>query len=145
MQAQVAAPAVPVPEREAQAPVRGGLVNSTFGTGTLVSSYDPLIQAKAYNDHFTQLLTNQSIYGVSTYRQNENLANASYIQSFPTGTYFETDCNNNRQTSNSPNNSLIPQLNAQVQFIFEPAVACGFRTRTEPALSADCQDQSEDL
>jgi len=104
----------------------GGLVNSTFGTGTVVSSYDPLIQAKAYNDHFTQLLTNQSIYGVSTYHQNENLANASYIQSFPTGTYFETDFNNNRQTSNSPNNSLIPQLNAQVQVILSQQLLAGF-------------------
>src|SRR5206468_10582574 len=29
----------------------GGIVNSTFGTGTNVSSYDPFIQAKVYNDH----------------------------------------------------------------------------------------------
>lgn len=69
----------------------GGLVNSTFGVGSNVSSFDPFIQAKIFNDHYTQLLTNQALYGVSTYRQNENLANISYQQSFPTGTYFEAD------------------------------------------------------
>ncbi len=74
----------------------GGLVQSTFGVGTNVSSYDPFIVAKVYNDHTSQQLTNTTLYGVSTYHQNENLANVSYQQSFPTGTYFETDFNNNR-------------------------------------------------
>ena len=106
----------------------GGLVNSTFGTGTNVSSYDPLILAKAYNDHYTQLLTNRSIYGVSTYRQNENLANMTYEQSFPTGTFFEADFNNNRQTANSPNNTLNPVINVQTQFILSQQLLAGFGT-----------------
>jgi len=106
----------------------GGLVTSTFGVGTNVSSYDPLILAKAYNDHYTQLLTNRSIYGVSTYRQNENLANMTYEQSFPTGTYFEADFNNNRQTANSPNNTLNPVINVQTQFILSQQLLAGFGT-----------------
>ena len=106
----------------------GGLVTSTFGVGTNVSSYDPLILAKAYNDHYTQLLTNRSIYGVSTYRQNENLANMTYEQSFPTGTYFEADFNNNRQTANSPNNTLNPVINVQTQFIVSQQLLAGFGT-----------------
>ena len=36
----------------------GGLVQSTFGVGTNVSSYDPFIVAKVYNDHTSQQLTN---------------------------------------------------------------------------------------
>lgn len=106
----------------------GGLVQSTFGVGTQVSSYDPIIYAKAYNDHYTQLLTNQSIYGVSSYRQNENLANISYEQSFPTGTYLETDFNNNRITSNSPNNIVNPILNSQLQIIISQQLLAGFGT-----------------
>jgi outer membrane protein TolC len=104
----------------------GGIVNSTFGVGTNVASYDPFITAKIFNDHYTQLLTNQAIYGVSTYRQNENLANISYQQAFPTGTYFEADFNNNRQTSNSPNNILNPVLNTNLQVIFSQQLLAGF-------------------
>jgi len=106
----------------------GGLVNSTFGVGSNVSSYDPVILAKVYNDHYTQLLTNLSIYGVSTFRQNENLANVSYQQSFPTGTYFEADFDNNRQTSNSPNFIVNPVLNASVQVILSQQLLAGFGT-----------------
>lgn len=104
----------------------GGLVQSTFGTGTNVSSYDPYIIAKIYNDHTSQLLTNQVFYGVPVYHLNENLANISYQQYFPTGTYFETDFNNNRQTSNSANNTLNPQLYSNAQFIVSQQLLAGF-------------------
>lgn len=106
----------------------GGLVQSTFGVGTNVSSYDPLIQAKTYSDHTSQLLTNRSVYGVSAYHLNETLGDVSYIQSFPTGTYFETDFNNNRQTSNSPNNTLNPQLYSNLNVIFSQQLLAGFGT-----------------
>ncbi|WP_348264827.1 TolC family protein [Telmatobacter sp. DSM 110680] len=106
----------------------GGLVQSTFGVGSNVSSFDPYIIAKAYNDHTSQQLTNQTLYGVSAYHQNENLADISYQQFFPTGTYFETDFNNNRQTSNSPNNTLNPQLYSNLQVIFQQQLLAGFGT-----------------
>jgi outer membrane protein TolC len=105
-----------------------GIVQSTYGVGTNVSSYDPLIQGKIYDDHLSQLLSNRSIYGVPVYHDNTNLANISYIQSFPTGTYFETDWFNNRQTSNSPSNTLNPVLNANVQVIISQQLLAGFGT-----------------
>ena len=104
----------------------GGLVQSTFGTGTNVSSYDPFIQAKVYNDHTSQLLPNQVLLGVPVYRLNENLANISYQESFPTGTFFEADFNNNRQTSNSPNNTLNPQLYTNTVFYVGQHLLAGF-------------------
>ena len=104
----------------------GGIVQSTFGTGTNVSSYDPFIQAKVYNDHTSQLIPNQVVFGVPVYRLNENLANISYQQSFPTGTYFEADFNNNRQTSNSPNNTLNPQLYTNAVFYVGQHLLAGF-------------------
>ena len=105
-----------------------GLVQSTLGTGTTVSSYDPFIQAMAYTDHTSQLITNRQIYGVPIYHLNETLANMSYFQSFPTGTSFQADWYNNRQTSNSPNNPLNPQLYSSVRFIFSQQVLAGFGT-----------------
>jgi outer membrane protein TolC len=105
-----------------------GLVQSTLGTGTAVSSYDPYIQAMSYVDHTSQLLPNRQIFGVPVYHVNEILGNISYYQSFPTGTYFEADWNNNRQTSNSPNNSLNPQLFSSVRFLFSQQLLAGFGT-----------------
>ena len=106
----------------------GGLVQSAFGVGTNVQSYDPFIVAKVYNDHTSQQLTNQIFYGVSTYHLNENLANISYQEFFPTGTYFEADFDNNRQTSNSPNNTLNPQLFSNVVAYFSQQLLAGFGT-----------------
>ena len=103
-----------------------GLVQSTLGTGTAVSSYDPYINGQIYNDHTSQLLANRQIYGVPVYHVNESLANISYYQSFPTGTYIEADWNNNRQTSNSPFNTLNPQLFTSVRFLFQQQLLAGF-------------------
>jgi len=103
-----------------------GLVQSTLGTGTAVSSYDPYINAQVYTDHTSQLLPNRQIYGVPVYHVNETLANMSYEQSFPTGTYFEADWNNNRQTSNSPNNELNPELFASTRFLISQQLLAGF-------------------
>jgi outer membrane protein TolC len=105
-----------------------GLVQSTLGTGTQVSSYDPYIQAMAYTDHTAEQLPNRQIYGVPIYHVNETLANISYYQSFPTGTYFEADWYNNRQTSNSPFNTLNPQLYSNVRFLFQQQLLAGFGT-----------------
>lgn len=106
----------------------GGLVQSALGVGTNVQSYDPFIQAKVYNDHTSQQLTNRTLYGVSALHQNENLANISYQQFFPTGTYFEADFDNNRQTSNSPNITLNPQLYSNVVAYFSQQLLAGFGT-----------------
>ncbi len=105
-----------------------GLVQSTLGTGTAVSGYDPIISAQVYSDHTSQQLTNIQIYGIPVYRFNTSLANFSYDQSFPTGTYFEADWDNNRTTSNSPYNSLNPQLFASTRFLFGQQLLAGFGT-----------------
>jgi outer membrane protein TolC len=105
-----------------------GLVQSTLGTGTSVSSFDPYIQAMMYTDHTAQLLPNRQVYGVPVLHVNETLGNISYYQSFPTGTYFEADWDNNRQTSNSPFNTLNPQLFSSVRFLFQQQLLAGFGT-----------------
>lgn len=103
-----------------------GIVSSTLGTGTQVQSYDPFISTQAYIDHTSQLLTNRTLYGVPVYHVNTALVNSSYYQSFPTGTYFEADWYNNRSTSNSPNNSLNPQLYSSARFTVQQQLLAGF-------------------
>jgi outer membrane protein TolC len=103
-----------------------GLVQSTLGTGTQVSGFDPIIIGKTYIDHTTQLLPNQVLYGVPVIHQNTFLGNFSYQQAFPTGGGIQAVWNNNRQTTNSPNNSLNPALNSYFEFFANQQLLAGF-------------------
>ena len=63
-----------------------GLVQSTLGTGTAVSSYDPIITGLVGAEHQTSPLANLSIYGVPLLQLNTGQASVNYSQSFATGT-----------------------------------------------------------
>lgn len=103
-----------------------GLVQSTLGTGSAVSSYDPYINAKSSVDHTTQLLPNRILYGVPVIHQNTILGDITYSQAFPTGGAIQVAWNNNRQTTNSPNNTLNPQLNSYFEFYANQQLLAGF-------------------
>jgi len=61
-----------------------GLVQSTLGTGTAVSSYDPLISLNGGAEHQTTPLANRQIYGVPLLQLNTVKVNALYSQACPT-------------------------------------------------------------
>ena len=103
-----------------------GLVQSTLGTGTSVSNYDPLIQVTTYVDHTTQQLPNTVVYGIPVIHLNTILANVSYSQAFPTGGSIQAVFNNNRETTNSPNNSFNPQLTSFSEFYAQQPLLAGF-------------------
>jgi outer membrane protein TolC len=103
-----------------------GLVQSTLGTGTNVSSYDPAITGTINNEHFTQPLSNISIYGVQTLQQNTTIGNLGYSQAFPTGTSFSFVFDNNRDATNSPRSYLNPTLNSYYHVAFQQQLLAGF-------------------
>jgi outer membrane protein TolC len=103
-----------------------GLVTSTLGTGTSVSTYDPLISATTYVDHLTQLLPNKTLYGVPVIHENTIEGNFTYQQAFPTGGGLQVAWNNNRQTFNSPNQSINPQLTSYFQVYMQQQLLAGF-------------------
>ncbi|MBS1822141.1 MAG: TolC family protein [Acidobacteria bacterium] len=103
-----------------------GLVQSTLGTGTNVSSYDPSISGSFNNEHYTQPLSNISIYGVQTLRQNTTAGNIGYSQAFPTGTTFSAIFDNNRGATNSPRSLLNPTLNAYYHVAIQQQLLAGF-------------------
>ena len=103
-----------------------GLVQSTLGTGTNVSSYDPTITAQANDEHFTQPLSNITLYGVPTLKSNTINGNFGYAQAFPTGTTFDASFINSRDTSNSPFNLLNPTLNSYYRVLFNQQLLAGF-------------------
>ncbi len=105
---------------------QGGLVQSTFGLGAPIPSFDPHIIAQASTEHLTQPLANQITSGTPSLKTNTILADVSYQQSFSTGTYIEFDLNNQRQTVNSPFSTLNPSLNSNYRFLIQQQLLAGF-------------------
>jgi outer membrane protein TolC len=103
-----------------------GLVQSTLGTGTAVSSYDPAIIGSMGIEHQTTPLANLQIYGVPSLQSNTGQANFGFVQAFPTGTSVSFDFNNNRQSINSPFFNLSPVLNSMYRFTFRQELLAGF-------------------
>jgi outer membrane protein TolC len=103
-----------------------GLVSSTLGTGTIVSTFDPSISGQLNNEHFTQPLSNTSIYGTQTLQQNTTNGNVSYVQNFPTGTSFSAIFDNSRGATNSPNSFLNPTLNSYYHVLLQQQLLAGF-------------------
>ena len=103
-----------------------GLVQSTLGTGTAVSSYDPLINLQGGEEHQTTPLANRQIYGVPLLQLNTGQVNASLTQSFATGTTVNFTFSNARQTTNSPFFNLSPSLTSQFRFQFQQELLAGF-------------------
>jgi outer membrane protein TolC len=103
-----------------------GLVQSTLGSGTNVSTYDPQINGTVGVEHQTSPLSNLSIYGVPSLQLNTTTANFSVLQALPTGTQLEFDFNNNRQTTNSTFSNITPALASQFRFTFTQELLAGF-------------------
>jgi outer membrane protein TolC len=105
-----------------------GLVQSTLGIGTNVSSYDPIITGLSGIEHMTSPLGNLQIYGVPALQLNTGTVNLNYSQAFPTGTSISLEVDNNRQTANSIFNSLNPTINSYYRFTVQQQLLAGFGT-----------------
>ncbi len=103
-----------------------GLVQSTLGTGTNVSSYDPTISANFNVEHAAAPLSNLQTYGVQVLKNNSTNGNIVYAQAFPTGTSIQAILDNNRTTTNSPNSFLNPTLNTYYRFGIQQELLAGF-------------------
>lgn len=103
-----------------------GLVQSTLGTGTTVSSYDPMITGSLNDEHYTQPLSNTSLYGIQTLQENTTNGNIGYLQAFPTGTTLSAVFDNSRGATNSPNSFLNPTLNSYYHVALQQQLLAGF-------------------
>jgi outer membrane protein TolC len=103
-----------------------GLVQSTLGTGTAVSSYDPTISGTLSYNNQTQPLANLSIYGVQSLHNDTITGDVSYAQAFPTGTSLSVTFNNDRITTNSIYSYLLPELDSTLQITAQQQLLAGF-------------------
>jgi outer membrane protein len=88
-----------------------GIVSSTLGLGSPVSSYDPILTGTLQLDRFSQK-TSSAFIGVPTPTQNTSTVDFAYNQGFATGTNLSVGFNNTRITTNSPFTTLSPTLNS---------------------------------
>src|SRR6266478_6090283 len=103
-----------------------GLVQSTLGVGTAVSSYDPFISANGGEEHQTLPLSNLTLNGVPTLQTNTGQFNVNYVQAFATGTSVSFSFNNARQTTNSIFTNLSPVLNSEYRIAIQQQLLAGF-------------------
>ena len=103
-----------------------GLVQSTLGVGTPVSSYDPSLSVTAGVEHLTLPQSSKVLYDVNSLQLNTAQVNALYTQAFSSGTSISFEFNNNRQTTNSPEIFLSPALNSYYRFTFQQQLLAGF-------------------
>jgi outer membrane protein TolC len=103
-----------------------GIVSSTLGTGTAVSSYDPIISAQGYVDHAATQLSNFQLEDVNVYKVNSISGTVSYSQAFATGGSLQISWANARQTSNGVYDFFSPQLNSKMQAIVSQPLLAGF-------------------
>ncbi|MFY9674555.1 MAG: TolC family protein, partial [Terriglobales bacterium] len=103
-----------------------GLVQSTLGVGTPVSSYDPQLNVNGCIEHLTLPQSNFAIYGVPSLQLNTTQVNANFSQAFSSGTSVSFEFTNNRQTTNSTDIFLSPALNSYYRVTIQQQLLAGF-------------------
>ena len=118
----------------------GGMVGSTFGSGPLITSFDPVLTGTLQVDH-------NSILPSSTFSPaspiNTTTGNFSYQQGFAWGTNLSLGFNNTRQTiADAPFNDIQSTTQLEFQFSAYAAPVAGLWIRSEHAFHSNCQEQS---
>lgn len=103
-----------------------GLVQSTLGTGTAVSSFDPIITGQINVDHQTLPEINQQLYGVPQLQTVTTNGDFAYRQAFSPGTRLTVLLYNQRLTANSPFFNLSPSLSTTFEFKVTQPLLAGF-------------------
>jgi outer membrane protein len=99
-----------------------GLVQSTLGSGPLLTSFDPVITGTYQVDHLGIICTSPFCGP----HQNTTTGNFAYTQGFQTGTNMSVGFNNTRVTSDNPYNAFTPQLSSNFQFKLTQHLLQGF-------------------
>jgi outer membrane protein len=102
----------------------GGIVGNTFGLGTQIASFDPILTGTFQVDHNS--LLSSSIFSPFS-PINTTTGNFAYQQGFQWGTNMSVSFNNQRQTlGDAPFQTLSPQLNSSFNFKLTQHLLQGF-------------------
>ncbi len=102
-----------------------GLVSSTLGIGSPITSFDPIVTSTLQLDkNNTESVS--SLAPVPILAQNTYTANFAYTQGFQWGTTVTAGFNNTHLTTNSPTSLLTPDLSSNFQFKITQNLLQGF-------------------
>jgi outer membrane protein TolC len=102
-----------------------GLVSSTLGLGSPITSFDPIITGTLQEDHNNTISSNV-FTGAPTVAQNTGTYNFAYNQGFQWGTNMSVGFTNSRVTTNSVFNTYSPQISPAFQFRLTQHLLQGF-------------------
>ena len=108
----------------------GGIVTSTLGAGTSVSSFDPFLTFRGYVDHTVVQEANQFLTGVPVLKTNTIEVLSNYSQSFPIGTNVSVNYLGQRVASNTPYNGINPELYSNFAVTISQPILAGFGVAT---------------
>jgi outer membrane protein TolC len=103
-----------------------GLVTTTFGVGSAVDTYDPILSSTLRINHASFPLSNIVTTGTPTFQQNTGQADFSYFQAFHTGTSMSVGFQNSRNATNSLFSALVPELNSGFRLTLRQRLLSGF-------------------
>ena len=102
-----------------------GLVNSTLGVGSTITSFDPALTGTVQLDK-NETQSTSPFSPVPILAQNTYTANFAYTQGFEWGGALTGAFNNTHLTTNSTTSLLTPQLGSTFQFRFTQNLLQGF-------------------
>ncbi|MBO0910268.1 MAG: TolC family protein [Acidobacteria bacterium] len=102
-----------------------GLVSSTLGIGSPITSFDPTFTSTLQMDRGNTLATS-ALSGSAVTNNNTGTADFSYLQGFHTGTNLLVDFNNSHTTTNNPLSALSPIVSSNFQFRVTQELLQGF-------------------
>src|SRR3984885_11794732 len=102
-----------------------GLVSSTLGIGSPITSFDPVITGTLQLDKDNTESTS-ALSPVPVLAQNTYTGNVAYTQGFQWGTALSVGFNNTHVTTNSPTSLLTPDLGSNFQFRITQNLLQGF-------------------
>ena len=108
----------------------GGIVTSTLGAGTIVSSFDPYLNFRGFVDHTTTPEVNAFQVGTPLFKANTIEVLSNFSQSFPIGTNVSATYQGERLATNSPDFSVNPELFSNFQLQITQPILAGFGLAT---------------
>jgi len=102
-----------------------GLVSSTLGLGSFITSFDPVLTSTLQEDH-NNVIASNVFTGAPTVAQNTGTYNFSYAQGFQWGTNMSVGFTNSRITTNNVFNTYSPQISPAFQFRLTQHLLQGF-------------------
>src|SRR5579871_1779644 len=102
-----------------------GLVSSTLGIGSVITSFDPVVTGTLQLDKNDT--ESASVFSpIPIVAQNTYTADVAYTQGFHWGTVLTAGFNNTHTTTNNPTSLLTPEINSNFQFRITQNLLQGF-------------------